>query len=88
MTTKVLIHFIKNSFENFIWTELASYCEQRCENQSPVTVVIILTSCHLLNCQGLMFRSHLTLWSWSWMFTVQHTMYVQCEYLMNQEGQR
>ena len=28
----------------------------------------------------------LTLWSWSWTFTVQHTIYVQCEYFMNQEG--
>ena len=28
----------------------------------------------------------LTLWPWSWTFTVQHTMYVQSEYFMNQEG--
>ena len=28
----------------------------------------------------------LTLWPWSWTFTVQHTIYVKCEYFMNQEG--
>jgi len=28
----------------------------------------------------------LTLWPWSWIFTVSHTIYVQCEYFMNQEG--
>jgi hypothetical protein len=28
----------------------------------------------------------LTLWPWSWMFTVRHTIYVKCEYFMNQEG--
>ena len=27
----------------------------------------------------------LTLWPWSWTFTVQHTIYVKCEYFMNQE---
>jgi len=26
----------------------------------------------------------LTLWPWSWTFTVQHTTYVKCEYSMNQ----
>ena len=29
--------------------------------------------------------AHLTLWLWSWTFTVQHTVYVKCEYFMNQE---
>ena len=29
---------------------------------------------------------NLTLWPWSWTFTVQHTIYVKCEYFMNQEG--
>jgi len=28
----------------------------------------------------------LTLWPWSWTFTVKHTIYVKCEYFMNQEG--
>ena len=28
----------------------------------------------------------LTLWPWSWTFTVQHTIYVKCEFFMNQEG--
>ena len=28
----------------------------------------------------------LNLWPWSWTFTVQHTIYVKCEYFMNQEG--
>jgi hypothetical protein len=28
----------------------------------------------------------LTLWPWSWTFTVQHTIYVECEYFINQEG--
>jgi len=28
----------------------------------------------------------LTLWPWSWTFTVQHTIYVKCEYFRNQEG--
>jgi hypothetical protein len=28
----------------------------------------------------------LTLWPWSWTFTVQHTIYVKREYFMNQEG--
>jgi len=28
----------------------------------------------------------LTLWPWSWTFTVYHTIYVQCEYFINQEG--
>ena len=28
----------------------------------------------------------LTLWPWSWTFTVQHIIYVKCEYFMNQEG--
>ena len=27
-----------------------------------------------------------TLWPWSWTFTVQHNIYVKCEYFMNQEG--
>jgi len=27
-----------------------------------------------------------TLWPWSWTFTVQHTIYVKCEYFMNPEG--
>jgi hypothetical protein len=30
-------------------------------------------------------RNPLTLWPWSWTFTVQHTIYVKCEYFMNQE---
>ena len=29
---------------------------------------------------------HLTLWPWSWTFTVEHTIYVKCEYFMNQDG--
>ena len=29
----------------------------------------------------------LTLWPWSWIFTVQLTIYVKCEYFMNQEEQ-
>jgi len=28
---------------------------------------------------------HLILWPCSWTFTVQHTIYVKCEYFMNQE---
>jgi hypothetical protein len=28
----------------------------------------------------------LTFWPWSWTFTVQHTIYVKCEYFVNQEG--
>ena len=28
----------------------------------------------------------LTVWFWSWKFTVQHAIYVKCEYFMNQEG--
>ena len=28
----------------------------------------------------------LTLWPWSWIFTVQSTIYVKYEYFMNQEG--
>ena len=28
----------------------------------------------------------LTLWRWSWAFTVQHNISVNCEYFMNQEG--
>jgi len=28
----------------------------------------------------------LTLWPWSWTFTVYHTIFVKCEYFMNQEG--
>jgi hypothetical protein len=28
----------------------------------------------------------ITLWPWSWTFTVQHTIYVKCEYFMNPEG--
>jgi hypothetical protein len=28
----------------------------------------------------------LTLWPWSWTFTVKHTIYVQCEYFMNQKA--
>ena len=27
----------------------------------------------------------LTLWPWSWTFTVLHIFYVKCEYFMNQE---
>ena len=27
----------------------------------------------------------LTLWPWCWTFTVSHTIYVKCEYFMNQE---
>jgi len=30
--------------------------------------------------------SGLTVWLRSWTFTVQHTIYVKCEYFMNQEG--
>ena len=26
------------------------------------------------------------LWPWSWTFTVEHTIYVKCEYFMNREG--
>ena len=32
------------------------------------------------------FCSSLTLWPWSWKFRVYHTIYVKCEYFMNQEG--
>jgi len=28
----------------------------------------------------------LTLRSWSWTFTFQHTIYVKCEYFINQEA--
>ena len=28
----------------------------------------------------------LFIWPWSWKFTVEHTIYVRCEYFMNQEG--
>ena len=30
--------------------------------------------------------AQLTLWPWSWTFTVERIMYVKCEYFMNQEG--
>jgi len=32
------------------------------------------------------FCGYLTLWPWSWTFTVQHTIYVNCEYFVDQEG--
>ena len=28
----------------------------------------------------------LTLWPWSWTFTVQHTIYVKCEFLLTKKG--
>jgi hypothetical protein len=31
-------------------------------------------------------KYRLTVWPWSWTFTVQHTINVKCEYFMNQEG--
>ena len=31
-------------------------------------------------------RLVLTFWPWSWTYTVQHNIYVKCEYFMNQEG--
>ena len=44
---------------------------------------------HLMNelCQLFYMRWYLTLTlrPWSWTFTVQHTIYVKCEYFMNQE---
>jgi hypothetical protein len=43
----------------------------------------------LLTINGLYFikrYNKLNLWPWSWTFTVQHTIYVKCEYFMNQEG--
>ena len=39
----------------------------------------------LTTLHGLPYTS-LTLWLWSWTFTVQHTIYVKCEYFVNQEG--
>jgi len=44
-------------------------------------------SCQLLpNTNKVKYLMCLTLWSCSWTFTVQHTIYVKCEYFMNQEG--
>ena len=40
--------------------------------------VHIVWSCRMI--------SSLTFWPWSWTFTVQHNIYVKCEYFMDQEG--
>ena len=40
---------------------------------------------HIQHCYHLPIG--LTLWPWSWTFTVQHTICVKCEYFMNQEEQ-
>jgi len=47
-------------------------------------VVCTVYVMHIATCYVL--ESALALWPCNWTFTVQHTIYVKCEYFMNQEG--
>ena len=71
-----------------------SYVSQKPQPNSCCNITLYFLPCNyllrLLTSFYLLFLRNtkiacLTFWPWSWTFTVQHTIYVKCEYYMNQE---
>ena len=66
---------------NCKWTEDLYRCTVNCVDHLITDTNKYTYICYLIN---LKFTS--TLWPWSWILTVLYTIYVKCEYFMNQEG--